>query len=261
MNLSTLKKKKLSGEIITMLTAYDHNLAVLLDQAGVDVILVGDSLGMVVRGEEDTLKVTLDDMVYHTKMVRRGCQQALLIADMPFLSYQISPEQALQNAGRLVQEGGANGVKLEGGTPFLETIKKIITAGIPVMGHLGFTPQAVNQLGGYLVQGKAQEEAIHLLEEARKLEKAGVFAIVLEMVPADVAAKVRSELAVPIIGCGAGPFCDGQVLVTNDILGLYGKKPSFAKQYINLAELIEQALKKYLNEVRTKTFPDKEHSF
>ncbi|MFH1429610.1 MAG: 3-methyl-2-oxobutanoate hydroxymethyltransferase [Candidatus Margulisiibacteriota bacterium] len=259
--ISTLKKKLSAGEKLTMLTAYDHTIACLLDKAGIDIVLVGDSLGMVVRGEENTLGVTIDDMVYHTKMVKRGLNKAFLVADMPFMSYQVNPESALINAGRLISEGGARAVKLEGGSVFRPQIEKIIKAGIPVMGHLGFTPQSVNQLGGYKIQGKSDDSARCLMCEAKALEEAGVFALVLEMVPAAVAADISKELSIPVIGCGAGPDCDGQVLVTNDILGLYSNTPKFAKQYINLRESISNAVGQYIEEVRGGKFPCKEHCF
>ncbi|MFC1596054.1 3-methyl-2-oxobutanoate hydroxymethyltransferase [Candidatus Margulisiibacteriota bacterium] len=261
MNLNAIKAKADSGEAIVMLTAYDYTLARILDGAGLDIILVGDSLGMVVRGEENTLQVTIDDMVYHTKMVKRAVKQSLLVADMPFMSYQLSPEQALKNAARLVSEGGAQAVKLEGGPPFCPAITKIINAGIPVMGHLGFTPQALHQIGGYNIKGKSPTTAEKILQEAKLLEKTGVFALVLEMVPAELGAEISRELKIPVIGCGAGPDCDGQVLVTHDILGLYPEPPRFVKQYANLEETITRAVKDYSGDVKARKFPGPEQSF
>ena len=261
MTIAKLKNRVQAGELLTMLTAYDYPMARILDSLGIDIILVGDSLGMVVRGEDNTLGVSLDDMIYHTKMVRRAVQNAFLIADMPFMSVQISPEEALRNAARLVREGGAQAVKIEGGSPLLRTIEKIVVAGIPVMGHLGFTPQSVHQLGGYKVQGKDPQTAQALIAEAKGLEAAGVFALVLEMVPAELAQKTSQAVSVPVIGCGAGPHCDGQVLVTHDVLGLYSRPPKFAKQYVNLQDVISGAVKQYIEEVKGSIFPSEGYSF
>ena len=218
---ATLRDKKAKQEKISMLTSYDYSMAGLVDQAGLDMILVGDSLGMVVLGYEDTLPVTMDDMVHHTRAVVRGTQNAMVVADMPFLSYHVSVEEAVRNAGRLIQEGGAQAVKLEGGVERIDAVKAIIDAQIPVMGHIGLTPQSVNQFGGFKVQGKDLETARKLIRDAQALEKAGVFSIVLECVPSALAKKVTEEALVPTIGIGAGPDCDGQVLVVNDMLGMF----------------------------------------
>ena len=259
--ISTIKSKFVKAEAITMLTAYDALFAKIIDAAGIDIILVGDSLGMVVRGEANTLQVSMNDMAYHTKMVSRGVSQALLVADMPFLSYQISPEEALNNAGRLVQEGGAQAIKLEGGTPFIPAINKIITAGIPVMGHLGFTPQSVNQIGGYKIQGKEADSSKQLVAEAKALEACGVFAIVVEMVPALVAKEIQDQLTIPIIGCGAGSHCAGQVVVTHDMLGLYPNPPRFVKKYADLGNEIAKAVAKYIEDVKEGQFPSEANSY
>ncbi len=247
---------------ITMLTAYDYSMAKILDEAGIDSILVGDSLGMVVQGHEDTLKVTVDDMVYHTKAVRRGVKRAFVIGDLPFLSYHISPEEAVRNAGRLVQEGGANAVKLEGGKDVLPQVKAIIKAQIPVMGHIGLTPQSVNAFGGFKVQGKETAAAKRILEDALALEEAGVFAIVLEGVPAKLATYITKQLSIPTIGIGASAECDGQVLVVNDMLGMFSDfVPKFVKQYQNLKELMVDGVKQYIDEVEHEVFPEEKHTF
>ncbi len=245
-----------------MLTSYDYSTAGLVDQAGLDMILVGDSLGMVVLGYENTLAVTMDDMVHHTRAVVRGTQNAMVVADMPFLSYHISIKEAVRNAGRLIQEGGAQAVKLEGGTERVEAIKAILDAQIPVMGHIGLTPQSVNQFGGFKVQGKDLETARKLLRDAQALEKVGVFSMVLEGVPTALAKKVTEEVSVPTIGIGAGPYCDGQVLVINDMLGMFsGHIPKFVKKYVDLQPLIMEALKAYKKEVEEGSFPGPEHGF
>lgn len=259
---ATLRDKKAKQEKISMLTSYDYSMAGLVDQAGLDMILVGDSLGMVVLGYEDTLPVTMDDMVHHTRAVVRGTQNAMVVADMPFLSYHVSVEEAVRNAGRLIQEGGAQAVKLEGGVERIDTVKAIIDAQIPVMGHIGLTPQSVNQFGGFKVQGKDLETARKLIRDAQALEKAGVFSIVLECVPSALAKKVTEEALVPTIGIGAGPDCDGQVLVVNDMLGMFsGHIPKFVKKYVNLQPLIMEALKSYKKEVEDGSFPGPEHGF
>jgi 3-methyl-2-oxobutanoate hydroxymethyltransferase len=251
-----LKEKKQRGEKIVVLTAYDATMARLLDLAGIDVLLVGDSLGMVLLGYSTTLPVTLDAMVHHTAAVSRGTQRALIVADMPFLSYQISVSEAIRNAGRLIQEGGANAVKIEGGRPVVETAARLVDAGIPVMGHLGLTPQAVNRLGGFRRQAKSKDDAQSLTEDAKALQDAGVFSIVLESIPAELAGAVSAQLNVPSIGIGAGPHCDGQVLVSYDILGLTGySAPSFAKRYAQLGDAISEAAKTYAQEVRDGRFP------
>ncbi len=251
-----LREMKQRGEKIAMLTAYDAMLARTLDRAGIDVLLVGDSLGMVLLGYENTLPVTMDVMVHHTAAVSRGAERALVVADMPFLSYQVSIPEAVRNAGRLVQEGGAKGVKLEGGRAVLETVARLVEIGIPVMGHLGLTPQSVNRLGGFRRQAKSKEAARDLVEDAKALEAAGVFAIVLESIPAEVARTVSAELSIPTIGIGAGPHCDGQVLVSYDVLGLTEySAPSFAKRYAQLGDTISEAARSYAQEVRDGRFP------
>ncbi|MFB3904830.1 MAG: 3-methyl-2-oxobutanoate hydroxymethyltransferase [Acidobacteriota bacterium] len=251
-----LRGMKAAGQKIAVLTAYDAITARLFDSAGIDVLLVGDSLGMVVLGYETTLPVTMADMLHHTRAVARGASRALVVADMPFLSYQISVEEALRNAGRFIQEAGAAAVKIEGGRPVLDVVRRLVGIGIPVMGHLGLTPQSVHQLGGFRMQARNEEAARALLEDARVLEEAGVFSIVLESIPDRVAAEVTSALRVPTIGIGAGPFCDGQVLVGPDVLGLYdGNVPSFVKQYANLRETIVSAAREYAREVREGQFP------
>ncbi len=259
---ATLKEKKARQEKISMLTSYDYSTAGLVDQAGLDMILVGDSLGMVVLGYENTLAVTMDDMVHHTRAVVRGTQNAMVVADMPFLSYHVSTEEAVRNAGRFIQEGGAQAVKLEGGVERVEAVKAILDAQIPVMGHIGLTPQSVNQFGGFKVQGKDLETARKLLRDAQALDKVGVFSIVLECVPSALAKKITEEVSVSTIGIGAGPDCDGQVLVINDMLGMFsGHIPKFVKKYVNLQPLIMEALKSYKKEVEEGSFPGPEHGF
>jgi 3-methyl-2-oxobutanoate hydroxymethyltransferase len=257
-----LKAMKQRGERIAMLTAYDATMARLLDQAGLDALLVGDSLGMVLLGHETTLPVTLDAMVYHTQAVCRGAKRALVIADMPFLSYQISVPDAVRNAGRLMQEGGAHAVKIEGGRPAVETVGRLVEIGIPVMGHLGLTPQAVHQLGGFRQQAKSAQDAQRLLEDAKALEAVGAFAIVLESIPAEVACTVTRELTIPTIGIGAGPFCDGQVLVSYDALGITQKDvPPFVKRYADIGGAMVEAAKAYATDVRQNHYPavDRSH--
>lgn len=247
---------KLRGRRIAMLTAYDFSMARLLDRAGIDVLLVGDSLGMVVLGHDNTLAVTLDAVVHHTAAVSRGATRALVVADMPFLSCHTGLPDAVRAAGRLVQEGGAQAVKIEGGHAVLEVTQRLVEAGIPVMGHLGLTPQSVHQLGGFRRQIRTPGDAQKLLESARALEAAGAFAIVLEMIPHDVAADVSAALQIPTIGIGAGPHCDGQVLVTHDILGLYDEfVPSFVKRYADLGSEVREAAENYAREVREGAFP------
>ena len=247
---------------ITMLTAYDYAMAKILDEAGIDTILVGDSLGMVVQGYDSTLQVTMDDMIYHTKAVRRGVKNAFIVGDMPFLSYHVSVEEAIRNAGRLVQEGGANGVKLEGGRDILPQIKGILKAQIPVIGHLGLTPQSVNKMGGFKVQGKESVAAQAIIEDAIALEEAGVTAIVLEAIPAGLAKLITDRLTIPTIGIGASNVCDGQVLVTPDLLGMYSDfTPKFVKKYANLRPIIDEAIHSYIEEVQQMKFPETKHSF
>ncbi len=259
---ATLRDKKAKQEKISMLTSYDYSTAGLVDLAGLDMILVGDSLGNVVLGYENTLAVTMNDMVHHTRAVVRGTKNAMVVGDMPFLSYHITTEEAVRNAGRLIQEGGAQAVKLEGGVERVDVVKAILDAQIPVMGHIGLTPQSVNQFGGFKVQGKDLETARKLLRDAQALDKAGVFSIVLECVPSALAKKITEEVSVPTIGIGAGPDCDGQVLVINDMLGMYsGHVPKFVKKYVDLQPLIIEALKSYKKEVEEGSFPGPEHGF
>jgi len=256
------RKAKEGGRRITVLTAYDFPLARMIDEAGIDAILVGDSVGNVVLGYENTLPVTMEEMLHHTKAVVRAVKRAMVIADMPFLSYQVSQEEAVRNAGRLLKEGGAQAVKLEGGREVDATVRAIVAAGIPVMGHIGLTPQAVHQLGGYRVQGRDAAAAQKVLDDARALNAAGVFAIVLECVPVPLARVITQAVSVPTIGIGAGPYCDGQVLVTHDLLGLYGGfTPRFVKQYANLHAQIAEALAQYRREVVEGAFPGEEHGF
>ncbi|NQT24257.1 3-methyl-2-oxobutanoate hydroxymethyltransferase [candidate division KSB1 bacterium] len=254
--------KKQKSEKIVCLTAYDWLLARLLDQAGVDVILVGDSAGMVFHGYKTTLPVTLDQMLDHTRAVARGVSRALIVSDMPFLSYQASTEQAIQNAGLFLKEGNAEAVKLEGGEPIAETIHRLVSVGIPVMGHLGLTPQSIQKFGGYRIRGKSSSESEELIKDARILEEAGVFAIVLEKAPADLAKKITESISIPTIGIGAGPHCDGQILVTQDILGMFEDfRPKFVRRYANLAETIRDAVTAFADDVRSNQYPSKDESF
>jgi 3-methyl-2-oxobutanoate hydroxymethyltransferase len=247
---------KAAGKKIAVLTAYEATMARLLDRAGIDVILVGDSVGMVVLGYETTIPVTLEMMIHHTQAVRRGASRALIVADMPFLTYQISPDEAIRNAGRLIQEGGATAVKVEGGRAILEVVRRLTDYGIPVMGHLGLTPQSIHAIGGFRQQAQDEASASRLLADAKDLEQAGVFSIVLESIPDDVARKVTAAVGVPTIGIGAGPHCDGQVLVSYDAFGLNDQNvPSFVKQYAHLANAIAEATQMYVEEVRSGKFP------
>jgi 3-methyl-2-oxobutanoate hydroxymethyltransferase len=260
--VTQLKEMKAKGEKISMLTAYDYPMAKLIDEAGLEMILVGDSLGMVVLGYESTIPVTLEEMIHHSKAVMRGAQRCLVVADLPFLSYEISPKQAMETAGRMLKEAGVQAVKLEGGKEMSSIVKNLVGAGIPVMGHIGLTPQSVNQLGGYKVQGKDLEGAKKLLEDAKALEEAGAFAIVLECVPAPLAEMISQQLTIPTIGIGAGKGCDGQVLVVHDLLGLFGGfTPKFVKKYAQLGEQMKQAFAQYREEVSSGQFPAEEHSF
>ncbi len=262
MTLHRLQAMKDRREPITMLTAYDYPTATLMDQAGIDVILVGDSVGMVVHGFENTLPVTMDMMVMHCQAVRRGARRALLVADMPFMSYQASVSDALRNAARLLAEGGADAVKLEGGQSVAATVRALVETGIAVMGHIGLTPQSVSALGGFKVQGGSIEDAHRLLDDARALEAAGAFSLVLEAVPARLATLITETVRVPTIGIGAGAGCDGQVLVTHDVLGLYDRlTPKFARKYADLSEAIRQALSAFAEDVRARAFPAPEHEF
>lgn len=252
---------KKDGEKIAMLTAYDYPTAQLLDESGIPLLLIGDSLGMVVQGQSTTLPVTLEDMIYHTRMVARGARHAMIVADLPFLTYQASTEQAMQNAARLMREGGAHAVKLEGGSTLTGTVHRLVDAGIPVMAHLGLTPQSVHALGGFAVQGRSNAAAQRMLEDALAMQEAGAFAVVLEMVPAEVAATITERLTIPTIGIGAGPHCDGQVLVFHDMIGFTsGYIPKHNKRYANLAEVIRTAAESYLDEVKSGKFPTEEQT-
>lgn len=256
----TLQLKKTKGEIITMLTAYDYSVAMAVDRAGIDSILVGDSLAMVVLGYENTLPVTMDDMIHHCKAVARGAQYALLIGDMPFMSYQASVEEAVRNAGRFLKEGGMEAVKLEAGRERADAVKAIVASGIPVQGHLGLTPQSVHQLG-FSPQAKTSDAAVRLLEDAQILQESGCFSIVLESIPARLGRLVSERLEIPTIGIGAGSGCDGQVLVTHDLLGLFDRfTPRFVKQYADLHGEMARAISAYKDEVEAGEFPGDEHS-
>jgi 3-methyl-2-oxobutanoate hydroxymethyltransferase len=258
---TTFLKRKQAGEKLVVLTAYDYPTAKILDEAGVDCLLVGDSVATTVQGRPDTLRVTMDMMVYHTEMVSRAATHALVIGDMPFLSYQISPEEAVRNAGRFVAEGGAHGVKIEGPVDrFGEAIKAVLRAGIPVMGHIGLTPQSVHQIGGYKVQGRDLDAGNRLLSEAKALEEVGCFALVLELVQADIAAEITAAIGIPTIGIGSGARCDGQVLIVYDILG-YEAPMKFVKVFADVPGAIRNAVETYISEVKSGTFPGKEHEF
>ena len=257
----SLHGRKRRGERISMLTAYDFTFARIFDSAGIDLLLVGDSLGNVMQGAETTLEVTLDDIVYHTKLVARGAHRALVIGDMPFGSYQVGPEDAVRSAIRLVKDGGAQAVKLEGGTRVRDAIERIVAAEIPVMGHVGLTPQAVNRMGGFRVQGRGERGRARVIADARAVEEAGAFAVVLEGIPADLACELTAMLSIPTIGIGAGLHCDGQVLVMHDMLGLTESPPSFVKQYGNLGMAAGQAARAFADEVLHEKFPGKEHSY
>jgi len=260
--IHALARKKQQGERISMLTAYDATFARLFDEAGVDALLVGDSLGMVVQGHDSTLPVTMNEVVYHCRAVQRGVRRAHVVADMPFMSYQASADEAVKNAGRLVAEGGAHGVKLEGGADFAEVVSRIVRAGIPVMGHLGLTPQSVHRMGGYVVQGRDDQKARQILADARALEQAGCYALVLEGMPVELAAEVTRRLSIPTIGIGAGPACDGQVLVCYDLLGLNPDfSPRFVKRYLDGAGLVMSAARAYVEELSSGAFPAEEHGF
>jgi len=257
----TFRQKKERGEPITMLTAYDYPTAMAIDKAGIDSILVGDSLAMVVLGYENTLPVTMEEMLHHARAVARGAKTALLIGDMPFMSYQVSVEDAVRNAGRFLQQANMDAVKLEGGRERADAVRAIVGAGIPVMGHLGLTPQSVNQLGGFRAQGKTASAAKRLLEDTQILEEAGAFSIVLESVPARLGELISKKISIPTIGIGAGLGCDGQVLVTHDLLGLFDRfTPKFVKKYANLHEVMNKAFTEYIDDVETKKFPAPEHT-
>lgn len=257
-----LRARKEAGPPIAMVTAYDYTMALLLDEGGVDVVLVGDSLGMVIQGLPNTLPVTIDDIVYHGRAVSRALRRAHLVGDMPFMSYQSSPKEAVKNAGRLMKEGGYESVKLEGGAEVAPHVRKIVAAGIPVMGHVGLTPQHVHAMGGFKVQGKREDDADRIIRDARALEDAGCYSIVIEGVPADVAARITEAVAIPTIGIGAGAECDGQVLVCYDFLGMFrGLRPKFVKRYAELGDQVVEATRAYVEEVRSGAFPAAEHSF
>ncbi|MDX2054386.1 MAG: 3-methyl-2-oxobutanoate hydroxymethyltransferase [Polyangiaceae bacterium] len=257
-----LGKRKGVGPKIAALTAYDATMARLLDAGGADILLVGDSLGMVVQGLSNTLQVTVDDICYHARAVARGAERAHVVGDLPFMSYQESPEQAVRNAGRLVKEGACEAVKLEGGQVVAEHVRRIVACGIPVMGHIGLTPQSIHAMGGFRVQGKSASEAERLLQDAQALEQAGAYSLVLEGVPAELAERITQRVRIPTIGIGAGPACDGQVLVCYDFLGMYrGLQPKFVKRFAELGALIVQATQSYVNEVAAGKFPADEHTF
>ena len=260
--VSTVRKQKENGEKITMLTAYDYSTAKLMDEAGIDMILVGDSLGMVMLGYEDTVSVTMEDMIHHTAAVSRGTKNAMVVADMPFMSYQTSVYDAVVNAGRLMQQGRCHAVKLEGGSVVCPQIKAITDASIPVVAHIGLTPQSVNAMGGFKVQGKSEEAARKLIEEAKAVEEAGAFAVVLECVPAKLAEMISQKLTIPTIGIGAGAGCDGQVLVYQDMLALFSDlKPKFVKHFADAGSVMKAGFRAYIEEVQAGTFPAEEHTF
>lgn len=260
--ITTFKEQKLKGDKITMLTAYDYSTAKLMDNAGINGILIGDSLGMTMLGYEDTLSVTMEDMIHHTACVARGAKNALVVADMPFMSYQVSVEEAVRNAGRLMKEGRAQAVKLEGGASVCKQIKAITEASIPVMAHLGLTPQSVNAFGGFKVQGKSLVAARTLIEDAKRVEEAGAFSVVLECVPAALAKIITETISIPTIGIGAGAGCDGQILVYQDMLGMYSDfTPKFVKKFANVGQVMTQAFADYIKETKEGTFPTVEQSF
>ncbi len=260
--VATLKEKKLAGEKVTMLTAYDYSTAKLMDNAGIEMLLVGDSLGNVILGYENTLSVTMEDMIHHTSAVARGAENAMVVADMPFMSYQTSVYDAVVNAGRLIKEGHAHAVKLEGGKSVCPQIKAITEASIPVVAHIGLTPQSVNAFGGFKVQGKDAENAERLIEEARAVQEAGAFAVVMECVPAKLAEYITSQVSITTIGIGAGAGCDGQVLVYQDMLGMFSDyKPKFVKKFADVGSIMTQAFSDYIKEVKDGTFPAEEHTF
>jgi 3-methyl-2-oxobutanoate hydroxymethyltransferase len=259
----TLKQYKEQKKKIVALTAYDYSTAQILDRSGIDVILVGDSLAMVVLGHKTTQPVTVDQMIHHTQAVVRGTERAMVVADMPFMSYQADQNEAIKNAGRFIKEAQARAVKLEGASkPILDIVERLVEAGIPVMGHLGFTPQSVHALGGFRVQGKTAEKAMKLINDAQALERVGAFAVVLEMVPAEVSKLITENLNIPTIGIGAGSNCDGQILVVDDLLGKFTDfKPSFVRQYANLADISSKAIANYVHDVRDNSFPNTAESF
>jgi 3-methyl-2-oxobutanoate hydroxymethyltransferase len=257
-----LQDMKKQGKRISCLTAYDALIARILDDAGIDLILVGDSLGNIVQGHETTIPVTLDDIIYHTKAVVRGVQRALVVADMPFMSYQVSPEEAFRNAGRLMKEAGASAVKVEGGHRVCEAVRRMTEAGIPVMAHLGLTPQSINQFGSYRARGQNTEEAEEMLRDAKELEEAGAFAVVLEKIPMQLAQKITESLTIPTIGIGAGPHCDGQILVYSDMLGLtVDFSPRFVRRYDSLHKRVDDSVSRYIQDIQNGNFPDESESY
>ncbi len=261
-SIADIKALKQKGEKFAMLTAYDYSTAKIIDEAGIPLVLVGDSLGMVVLGYESTIPVTMEEMLHHTRAVVRGSKKALVVGDMPFMTYHVSVAEALRNAGRFIQEGGAQAVKLEGGERMAETVRRIVECGIPVMGHIGLTPQSIHQLGGYKAQGRTPETATQLIKDAQALEQAGAFAMVLESVPFALARLITQRVSIPTIGIGAGPDCDGQVQVVNDMLGLFPDfVPRHAKQYAHLGDIIRQAVTDYAAEVKAGAFPTEKHSY
>jgi len=261
MTVRSLQKMKNEGDKFTMLATYDYYTAKILDEAGVDLLLVGDTLGMAFGGKETTLSVMLDHVAYHAEIVTRAAQRAMVIGDMPFLTYQVNPDQAVANAGRLMQESNVHGIKLEGGRSMIPVVKRILQAGIPVMGHLGLTPQSVHRFGGFLVQGKDDESAKRLKQAAKALEEAGCFSIVLEAVPSELAAEVTDMLSIPTIGIGAGPKCDGQVLVAPDMLGITGFKAKYLRQYANVAGTMRSAAESFVKDVKSGEFPTANESY
>ena len=262
MTVPEVRGMKEKGEKIVCLTAYDYCLARILDESGIDILLVGDSLGSVVQGHDSTLPVTVDDVIYHTKAVVRGRRRALVVSDMPFMTFQLGVDEAKRNAGRLVQEGGAESVKLEGGVTQAATIEGLVKMGVPVMGHVGLTPQSVHQFGGYRIQGRGEADARGILDDAMAVEQAGAFAVVLEGIPVQLAREITQRVSIPTIGIGAGMHCDGQILVVHDMLGLFDDfTPKFVKRYANLKETIGGAVRSYMEEVRTEAFPAEEHTF
>ena len=257
-----LQDMKKQGKRISCLTAYDALIARILDDAGIDLILVGDSLGNIVQGHETTIPVTLDDIIYHTKAVVKGVQRALVVADMPFMSYQVSPEEAFRNAGRLMKEAGASAVKVEGGHRVCEAVRRMTEAGIPVMAHLGLTPQSINQFGSYRARGQNAEEADEMMRDAKELEEAGAFAVVLEKIPMQLAQKITESLTIPTIGIGAGPHCDGQILVYSDMLGLtIDFSPRFVRRYDSLHERVDDSVSRYIQDIQSGNFPDESESY
>ncbi len=260
--IGQIKEMKQKGEKIAMLTSYDYSTAKIVDEAGIPLILVGDSLGVVMLGYESTIPVTMDEMLHHTKAVVRGTKHALIVGDMPFMTYHVSVEDAMRNAGRFIQEGGCQAVKMEGGVNVAEKVQRVVQCGIPVMGHIGLTPQSINQLSGFKIQGKTPEAAKRLLQDAQALEEAGAFAVVIETVPAQLSALITQKIGIPTIGIGAGAGCDGQVQVINDMLGSFSDfVPKHAKQYVKLTEIIGKAVADYSSEVKSGTFPTEKQSF